>query len=112
MCFFVSSWAQEVEQGNGLVCNTSVQIEQFIALHNAKIPNAEAVEAINAKAPMACAVLPVAFIRGEVVKIVASDGGYVAITAITVVATHNGVGWVHVAPTRQYTVFRTQDRGA
>ena len=112
LLFGFSCQAQEVEQGTGIVCDTQAQVEQLIALHNAKVPNAEALAAINANEPLACSILPVGFFRGEVVKTVASDGGYVAITAITVVAVNNGMGWVPVPPARQFTVFRTKERGA
>ena len=103
--FVPFAFAQEV--GTGLVCNTSDQIETFIA---DKRDNKSRIEAINTTAgKVACAVIPVAYIREADIKTATDGTKYYKIVRIFVIAVHTGYAWQQVPPLEQYTLFPSDD---
>ena len=109
-CFaVVFAKAQQVEMAQGLVCDTAEQIEQFVALHNQRVSNDDALAAINSKAKNACGVVAVAFYRGDVKKSVMADGQVYDIVAIFVVGAHDGVRWIRVVPVPQHTIIPSKN---
>jgi hypothetical protein len=83
--------------GRGVICDSAAQVETYITLKGGDA----AVETINAKEPKACAVMLVAFEKGQVVKTIDNR----EITEILVVAWNDGQVWHDLIPATQYTVF-------
>jgi hypothetical protein len=83
--------------GQGLVCDTPAQVEEYITLKGGDA----ALEIINAKEKSASDFLLVAFEKGKIVKPV----GNREITEILVVAWNDGTTWHDLIPATQYTIF-------
>lgn len=106
----VSVQAQEVEVGNGLICDTA---EQVIAYNKAyKGDVAAALEVVNENAPNSCGVMGVAYVRGEEVGRVRTRDGPAAIVRIAIVGIWTAGGWVRVRPSEQFTLFVIKEDGA
>jgi hypothetical protein len=100
----------EVEVGAGLICNSEQQVERYLALHGKdQSPEATmaAIQAVNTEArdSNACALLTIAFIRGDEGKSVPAPGGLMKITQIMVLATETPGGWRRTVPTIQFTAI-------
>jgi len=103
--------AQEVHVGTGLICDTQAQVEQFVALSNEGVATEAAVERINA-GTNGCAVLAVAYIRGDRVGEVRTKQGLAEVVHIIVVGVNVGMGWVRGPPLAQFTLFLTKEEAA
>jgi hypothetical protein len=69
--------AQEVELGTGLICDTRHQVERIVALMDSNAETAISVVNAEEKNPTACAVVTVAYFRGnEQVTIRKRNGCY------------------------------------
>jgi hypothetical protein len=96
--------ADEITAGRGVICDTAAQTEQFIRINGESNPEA-ALAAVN-KDKLACAVMPVVYVRREKVSQLTVNGLLVEITRITVMAAADGHGgWRQVLPNDQFTVF-------
>jgi len=99
-----------VEVGVGLICNSEQQVERYLALHGQdQSPEAiiAAIQAVNTEAQdlNACALLMIAFIRGDEGKSVPAPGGLMKITQVVVLATETPDGWRRTVPTIQFTAI-------
>lgn len=97
LVLFTSHAKASPVMGRGVICDSALQVEQYIALQGGDA----ALAVINAKAKNACALLLVAFEKGTVVKKLGNQ----EITEILVIAYNDGHQWVPVEPLPQFTVF-------
>lgn len=98
--------AHELIQGRGVVCDTKAQIEMFADLGLSEA----AVQAINADAPNACALIEIAYYRGATIEQV--NSGELIVVEILVVAFKQGVEWIRLKePALQYTLFEEPGKG-
>src|ERR1043166_4311323 len=77
------------EVGVGIVCDTALQVERFVALSTGgKAPEA-AVELVNLEANnrQACGAVAIAFVPGKIVRTIAVTGGTMRVTEVTIVGT-------------------------
>ena len=102
VCLPFGAQAQEVEQGNGLVCDTVEQVEKFVALHNQGLKNTEVMAELN-NGTVVCVINPAAFYRGKAVKHVMADGMVYDVVSILVIGMYAGQ-WIPVAPYEQFTL--------
>lgn len=96
--------------GEGLVCDTAEQVEQFMKLpHSDQLQVGASLEKINAGlGKPACAIVTVRFERGKVVKRITdpADNSEVEITEINVVGfMYGGLVMELPSPLKQYTPF-------
>jgi hypothetical protein len=100
--------AQDIFLGEGLVCDTPEQVERYILSTDTEATLVQ----INAEKAHSCALVDVAFYKGQVVKHVHNDEGMWAITHILVIGLVVGEDIQSVQPALQWTAFLTKDRGA
>jgi len=96
--------------GVGMICNTSQQAEQFVALRAGGTKAKEAIAQINAEAhdPRACGLAAIAFVPDKMVETKPVADKLMQIVRINVVAGFNGSGWQTVPPMTQYAVMEGQ----
>jgi hypothetical protein len=102
------AWAQEV--GRGLVCDTAQQAEIYVA-HVESSDSQAALQEVNRDSPTACAIVVVAYLRGEEVKTVNVKHGTVRIVAITLVGVMRHGQLVAIPPWQQFTLFLEKNEG-
>jgi hypothetical protein len=104
-------WAQhpEIEFGNGVICDTVAQIEEFAAFDGG---DDEAAEYVNQREAHACAIQTMAYIKGGTVKEITVDEQKGVITEITVLGWFDGERWKRITPLTQYTIFPVEEQGA
>jgi hypothetical protein len=93
--------------GVGMICNTSDQAEQFLALRARGAAAKDAMRAVNANAhnPHACGVAAIAFTRDKTVDAKPVQNKLLQIVRINVLAGFNGNGWQRVPDMTQYAVM-------
>lgn len=99
--------AQEINVGKGLVCDQASEVETFLAGTDAQATLAT----INAD-KNACAVIAVAFLKGDAVKTVRTQKGTYVVTQITIVGIQVPGGFQAVPPTVQFTMFSIKEEEA
>lgn len=107
--FATSVRAQDVVLGAGVVCDTPAQLEQLYADKG----DIEArLKLVNGNIrPLPCAFVHVAFVKGEEIKKLTIDEGFVHVTRVTVVGYHNGTGWVKIEMAEQYIAILEKAEG-
>jgi hypothetical protein len=103
------SKAQSVEQGVGIICDTPEQVARFVQVYDKD--GQQAADQVNREfnSPTACILGYVAFIRGDPTGSV--EKGW-QVHAILVVAVHLPHGWQAIAPSKFFTAFKVEERGA
>ena len=97
--------AQQIERGNGVVCDSPQLVEQFIALH---IDTQKAIEQINAQSKSGgCEFLDSSYIVGGVVGEASNGDGTWEIRKILIVGLIVGRVRKPVLPYQKYTAFIT-----
>jgi len=93
--------------GVGMICNTSDQAEQFVALRagGAKAPDALARVNRQAHDPRACGLAAIAFVPEKTLDAKAVENKLMQIVRINVVAGFDGSGWKNVPAMTQYAVM-------
>lgn len=93
--------------GVGMICNTSEQAEQFLALRSNGAKPEQAMASVNEKAhdPRACGLAAIAFTRDTTLDSKPVDNKLVQIVRINVIAGFNGSGWQRIAGMTQYAVI-------
>jgi hypothetical protein len=104
----VGAVAHEVETNRGVACNTAAQVERFAWSNDGPAE----IAAINAESRNACAIVNVAFIRGEVVSRMRTQDATYGIVAILVVGVVAPDGIHPIHPTKQFTLARIDEREA
>ena len=92
--------------GIGVICNTSEQAAQFVALREAGSDVKPAVEQVNQKAheDKACGVAAIAFVPDKTVETKSLGSKLVRIMRVNVVAGYNGAAWQPITNTVQYAI--------
>jgi len=93
--------------GVGMICNTSDQAEEFVALRagGAKAPDALARVNRQAHDPRACGLAAIAFVPEKTLDAKAVENKLMQIVRINVVAGFDGSGWKNVPAMTQYAVM-------
>jgi hypothetical protein len=106
--------AQDIEIGQGLVCDTQAQVERFVAVFTTDAETALAQVNAEAKSdPVACGIGPVAFIRGEKVNQIGIAQRNFAVTKIMVVGVPTAAGVMFFdKPIDGFTLFAIAGRPA
>ena len=93
--------------GVGVICNTSEEARQFVALRSHGAAADQAVQAVNANAmdERACGVAAIAYVHDGTVDTMRLENQLVQIVRINVVAGFNGSGWQGVSGMVQYAVL-------
>jgi hypothetical protein len=105
-----ASEESEAAAGPTIICDTSVQIERFVALSNSGTETEEALRKVNDEVqnPNACGVALVMFTYGEASAHKVMQGKSIDIVEITIHAFGDGQRWRPVPATQQYAVIATQ----
>src|SRR5579863_5384201 len=99
----VGTEAQTIESGNGVVCDTAQQVEQFISLD---LDTKDAIARINAQSTSgACEFLDAAYLVGGIVGEASNDKGTWQIRKILIVGLIIGRVTAPVQPYQKYTAF-------
>ena len=107
--FCVPSQAADYEVAPSLVCDTQEQVERFVALFAG---NAQAaIRLVNAeqKNPTACAMMNIAFMRGNQLGTARRGDNAFQITHILVIGIENGNGIQPVQPATYYSAFGVKE---
>ena len=93
--------AQSIETGTGLLCDQPSEVERFFSLLEDDLQTA--IEQVNAEAhkASACAVVQVAFVKGNEVAAGRHKNGSYKVVEVVVVAIFNDQ-WLSVTPVQQY----------
>ncbi len=110
--FVSTAQAQEIQVGQGLVCDTSAQVGSFLTKDQAD-PRA-ALQAVNEEAndPTACVLSRFAFVKGQPGDTVRNEKGSWIVTEILVIAVLTPHGWQRIAPHAYWSAFRIDEQGA
>lgn len=102
--------AQTTAVGVGMICNTSDQAEQFVALRAGGAKARDALERVNRQAhdPRACGLAAIAFVPEKTVDSKAVEDKLMQIVRINVVAGFDGSGWKNLPAMTQYAVMEGQ----
>jgi len=92
--------------GVGMICNTSDQAEQFVALRAGGAKASDALARVNRQAhdPRACGLAAIAFVPEKTLDAKAVENKLMQIVRINVVAGFDGSGWKNVPAMTQYAV--------
>jgi hypothetical protein len=105
--------AEGIDVGQGLICDTKEQVEEYVAFYNEGDGTFDALMRVNARAdPPPCGIVQIAYIKGEEVGRLQMRGYTVAIVPVMIVGINLGAGWVHGSPLPQFTIIRVNEREA
>jgi hypothetical protein len=100
----------KTEIGQGVICDTLVQVKRYVALRGNGSETEGALQAVNEEAhAAACGVALVIFSPGARIADMAVQGKLLSIIAINVHAFGNGPVWTKIPDTIRYTV--TAEKG-
>lgn len=96
----------QADIGLGLICDTTEQIDRFVALRNNGRTTQGAVQSVNDEAhnPQACGIALIAFAERDSVGKKTIQGKDVSVLEITVLAVSDGSTWHRVPALTQYTI--------
>src|SRR5215475_3793423 len=97
--------AADYEVASSLVCDTQEQVERFVALFAGDAQAAIRVVNAEQKNPTACAMMNIAFMRGNQVGTARHGENAFQITHILVIGIENGNGIQPVQPAAYYSAF-------
>src|SRR3990167_10689441 len=104
-----ASKGQEIETGQGLICDTQVQVERFVR----EFTTVEAtIAAINKDEENACGVVHTMYVKASPVSRVRNSLGSFDVVPILVVGINLGLGWIRGTPVPQFTIFKVVEEGA
>jgi hypothetical protein len=107
--FCASSQAADYEVASSLVCDTQEQVERFVALFAGNAQAAIRVVNAEQKNPTACAMMNVAFMRGNQLGTARQGDNAFQITHILVIGIENGNGIQAVQPAAYYSAFGVKE---
>jgi uncharacterized MAPEG superfamily protein len=95
--------------GTSLICDTQTQLERFVALFSGDTQ--AAIDAVNAEEqnPTACALVDVAYLRGEEIGIARNGGSAFEIVRILVVGIDTAAGIQAVRPSAYFSLFGVKE---
>ena len=97
----------DAKLGIGMICDTPVQAERYIALLRAGQKADLAMNVVNTevKNPRACGIAAVVFTRDATLDTKTVHGKLLQVVRIDVIAGFNGVGWQRASSLVQYAVM-------
>jgi hypothetical protein len=101
--------AIDYEVGSSLVCDTQEQVERFVALFSGDAQAAIRVVNAEQKNPSACAIMNIAFVRGNQLGSVHHGDSAFQITHILVVGVENENGIQAVEPAAYFSAFGVKE---
>jgi hypothetical protein len=107
--FCVPSQAADYEVAPSLVCDTQEQVERFVALFAGDAQAAIRVVNTEQKNPTACAMMNIAFMRGNQLGTARHGDNAFQITHILVIGIDNGNGIQSVQPAAYYSAFGVKE---
>jgi hypothetical protein len=107
--FCVPSHAADYEVAPSLVCDTQEQVERFVALFAGDAQAAIRIVNTEQKNPTACAMMNIAFMRGNRLGTVRHGDNAFQITHILVIGIENGNGIQSVQPAAYYSAFSVKE---
>jgi hypothetical protein len=109
--FCAPSQAADYEVASSLVCDTQEQVERFVALFAGNAQAAIRVVNAEQKNPTACAMMNIAFMRGNQLGTARHGDNAFQITHILVIGIENGNGIQPVQPAAYYSSRNTRSDG-
>src|SRR5215467_6090196 len=103
--FFTPAQAADYEVGASLVCDTQAQVERFVALFSGDAKAAIRVVNAEEQNPTACAMLNVAFMRGQQIAMARRGDNAFEIVRILVVGVETDDGIQAVRPAVYFSLF-------
>jgi hypothetical protein len=103
--------AEEVQVGQGVICDTEKQVERFASLISDKTDMPTALQLVNkeAESRTACGVAVIAFVPKKQVANIRNQKGIMKIIEIMIVAAKTDDGWHQVSPTTQFAVLPSDE---
>jgi hypothetical protein len=101
--------AADYEVASSLVCDTQEQVERFVALFAGDAQAAIRVVNAEQKNPTACAMMNIAFVRGNQLGTARHGDNAFHITHILVIGVENGNGIQPVQPAAYYSAFGVKE---
>ena len=101
--------AADYEVASSLVCDTQEQVERFVALFAGDAQAAIRVVNAEQKNPTACAMMNIAFVRGNQLGTARNGDNAFHITHILVIGVENGNGIQPVQPAAYYSAFGVKE---
>ena len=101
--------AADYEVASSLVCDTQEQVERFVALFAGDAQAAIKVVNAEQKNPTACAMMNIAFVRGNQLGMARHGDNAFQITHILVIGVENGNGIQPVQPAAYYSAFGVRE---
>ena len=101
--FCIPAHAADYEVASSLVCDTQEQVERFVALFAGDAQ--AAIKVVNDEQTTACAIMNIAFMRGNHLGTARHGDTAFQITHILVIGVENGNGIQPVQPTAYYSAF-------
>ena len=101
--------AADYEVASSLVCDTQEQVERFVALFAGDAQAAIRVVNAEQKNPTACAMMNIAFVRGNQLGTARHGDNAFHITHILVIGVENGNGVQPVQPAAYYSAFGVKE---
>jgi hypothetical protein len=99
--------AADYEVASSLVCDTQEQVERFVALFAGDAQ--AAIRVVNAEQKNACAMMNIAFVRGNQLGTARHGDNAFHITHILVIGVENGNGIQPVQPAAYYSAFGVKE---
>lgn len=106
--FAYKTQAQQIEQGQGIICNTPEQLQSFLQLLNEGVEEPLAIEQVNKEVNVenACGIAIVAYIRGESITTTTIPLGVVEVVKLAILATWKNMAWITLPrPVVQFSYF-------
>jgi hypothetical protein len=109
LVFALPARAQNIEIGNGLLCDTQRQVELYVDLYDGDVQST--VRAVNAEAndPTACMIATTAFVRGARVSVIGNRYGIFQVVRIVVIGVVTDDQVEDVIPTTFFTLFEMDE---
>ena len=107
--FCIPAHAADYEVASSLVCDTQEQVERFVALFAGDAQAAIKVVNAEQKNPTACAMMNIAFVRGNQLGMARHGDNAFQITHILVIGVENGNGIQPVQPAAYYSAFGVRE---
>src|SRR5262249_38072968 len=101
--------AADYEVASSLVCDTQEQVERFVALFAGDAQAATRLVNAEQKNPTACAMMNIAFVRGNHLGTARHGDNAFHITHILVIGVENGNGIQPVQPAAYYSAFGVRE---
>jgi hypothetical protein len=105
----IPAQAIDYEVGSSLVCDTQEQVERFLAVFSGDAHAAIRVVNAEQQNPSACAIMNIAFVRGNQLGSVHRGDGAFQITHILVIGVENENGIQPVKPAAYFSAFGVKE---